>query len=78
MEELGLATCIHPDDLTPSRLFEEVRRLRLVSPAPLVQGRARGAVPLDGAERFADFFAELVASSRSAGGSDVTELIPEE
>jgi predicted glycosyltransferase/CheY-like chemotaxis protein len=56
--ELGLTACLHPDAVTPDVLLRAVSDLCRAEPA-LVRARAERRVPLDGAERFAEFCAEL-------------------
>ncbi len=60
MDELGLARCLHPDDVTPERLLEEIERALADPSEPLTEGRARQLVPLDGAKRFAAFCGSLL------------------
>ena len=63
MDELGLARCLHPDDVTPERLLEEIERALADPREPLTEGRARGLVPLDGAEHFAAFCGSLLVGA---------------
>jgi len=62
MDELGLATCIPPDEITPERLFETLQRVRAGEPT-LERAREQARVPLNGADEFANFCAELSVSS---------------
>ena len=67
MMELGLVTCIHPEEVEPGRLGEEILRSLGDCNEPLTRGRAAGVVPLDGVERVADFCEGLTIGA-SAGG----------
>lgn len=62
MEELELMSCLHPDEVTPDRLFDEIQRVR-ASGEPLARAREAGTVPLDGAERLAEFCGRLLVST---------------
>ena len=66
MDELGLATCLHPDDVTPQVLSETIARA-LAAPAPLTEARRVGRVPFDGTECLSRFLGTLQvrASSRA-------------
>ena len=57
LDELGLVACVHPSEATVERLFEVTTRLLAGEPA-LTRARERNAVPLDGATRFGDLFAQ--------------------
>jgi PAS domain S-box-containing protein len=63
LEELGLATCLPPEEATPERLFEAIQRAR--GDDALVRARAEGRVLLDGAERFSRFCGGLEVEVRS-------------
>ena len=60
LEELGLVTCLHPDDVTPQRLFDVVQHALASDTKPLAESRARRDIPLDGAVRFAELCASIV------------------
>jgi predicted glycosyltransferase/DNA-binding NarL/FixJ family response regulator len=60
LEELGLLTCIHPDEIDAVRLYGAVRALLANTSEPLTEGRARGAIRLDGTDQIADFCGKLV------------------
>jgi PAS domain S-box-containing protein len=62
LAELGLVTCLAPDEATPERLFEAIRVAR--QDEPLTRARAEGRVFLDGAEHFADFCGSLQVDVR--------------
>ncbi len=64
MEELGLSTCLRPEDVTPDSLFEAVQRTRRDPDEPLLRARARGFPPLDGAECFSKFCGALLVHGR--------------
>lgn len=64
MEELGLATCLGPADVTPDSLFEAVQRARSDPGEPLVRARALGSPPLDGALCFSKFCGALLVHER--------------
>lgn len=70
MAELGLLTCLHPDEVDPDCLFEAIRRSLATPEEPLAQGRATGVVPLDGAERVAAFCEGLMVTSSAQVGQD--------
>ncbi len=63
MAELGLVTFLHPDDVTPQRLFETIRDM-FANGEPLTEARAKGVVPLDGAERFSAWCGGLTVGGR--------------
>jgi len=54
MEELGLARCIHPDEVTSTGLLDAIRTALRADP-PLTRARAEGLIPVDGAEGFSKF-----------------------
>lgn len=56
LHDLGLATCLHPDKVTPDALFATIQQT--LQDTPLVRARAKG-LPLDGARNFAEFCASL-------------------
>jgi predicted glycosyltransferase len=56
LHELGLATCLHPEKVTPESLFAAIQST--LQDTPLVRARAKG-LPLDGARNFAEFCAGL-------------------
>lgn len=62
LEELGLATCLGPDEVTPERLFAALQAARRT--APLARARAEGRLFLEGAEHVADFCATLQVDVR--------------
>jgi predicted glycosyltransferase/DNA-binding NarL/FixJ family response regulator len=62
LDELGLCTLLHPDDVTPASLLDTISRTR--RDAPLLRARQAG-LPLDGASRFADFCATLTVAVRA-------------
>ncbi len=62
LEELGLAACLHPQDLTPRILLDAIRDALAREEEPLAMGRAAGLIALDGAERMAAFCGALELS----------------
>jgi len=58
MEELGLATCLHPEDVTPASMGTAIRAA-LAGPPALELARSEGRVPCDGARRFSEFCGTL-------------------
>ncbi len=58
MDELGLAQCLHPEDVTPQSIGQAVRKA-LAGPAALTLAREVGRIPCDGAKRFSEFCASL-------------------
>ena len=58
MEELGLATCLHPEDVTPASMGTAIRAA-LAGPPGLELARSEGRVPCDGARRFSEFCGTL-------------------
>jgi predicted glycosyltransferase len=62
LAELGLATCLGPDEVSPERLFEAIQAAR--RDEPLTRARAEGRLALDGAEHFAEFCAGLEVEVR--------------
>lgn len=62
MEELGLVTCLHPDEVTPESLFDAIRA-SLDGPEKLTLARKDKRIPLDGAQRFANFCRSLEVTS---------------
>jgi len=63
LAELGLATCLHGDEVTPQRLFQAIQTAR-AGEEHLTRAREAGTVPLDGTERFADFCSGLEVWAR--------------
>ena len=63
LADLGLATCLAPDEVSPERLFEAIRETR--RDEPLTRARAEGRLFLDGAERFAEFCPSLEVDVRA-------------
>ena len=59
MDELGLATCLHPRSADPETIFAAVRAALANPEEPLTRSRAQAVVPLDGAERAAEFLHRL-------------------
>lgn len=66
MAQLGLVSCMHPDEVTPTTLLAEIRRVFALPTEPLTEARRRGLVPLDGARRFSEFCGKLVSGGKSA------------
>lgn len=66
MEELGLARCLHPDEVNPERLLDEIERALADPTESLTVGRANNLVPLDGAQRFAAFCGTLQVGTAKA------------
>ena len=58
--ELGLAACIHPTMVQPDSLFEAIQRARK---EPMLQWARNKGLPIDGAERFAEFCAGLMVQA---------------
>jgi predicted glycosyltransferase len=58
--ELGLATCIHPSMVQPDSLFEAIQRARK---EPMLQWARNKGLPIDGAERFAEFCGGLMVQA---------------
>ena len=58
MEELGLATYLHPEDVTPASMGAAIRKA-LAGPPALAIARREGRLPCDGARRFAEFCGTL-------------------
>ncbi|TFH20955.1 MAG: response regulator [Myxococcales bacterium] len=65
LRKLGLTACIHPDDVTPEILFNTITRVRAEEDAPLARCRAERRVPLDGAQKFAEFCGALLVRTRT-------------
>ncbi|MCA9695354.1 MAG: hypothetical protein KC636_37590, partial [Myxococcales bacterium] len=64
LAELGLVDFLHPADATPDAIGERVLAA-LANPArPLAEARAANRVPLDGAERMAEFVEGLARARR--------------
>jgi len=59
LHDLGLLRCLLAGDVTPERLFSEVRAALASPEQPLARAREQLRVPLDGAERFSQFCAGL-------------------
>lgn len=64
MEELGLAACLLPQDVTPDAMFEAIQRARTSPAEPLVRARELGFPPLDGASQLVRFCEALPIRSR--------------
>lgn len=64
------------NECSPERLFEAVRAALTQNPAPLLEGRSRSLLPLDGAERFAQFCDDLEVPLGSGSTGQVTRLRP--
>ena len=62
MDELGLATCLHPEDVTPESMGKAIREA-LAQPPVLSLARREGRVPCDGAKRFSEFCGTLTIST---------------
>jgi len=77
LESLGLVSCLNPIECSPDRLFEAVRAALSQNPAPLREGRNRSLLPLDGAERFAQFCGDLEVPVGGGSTGQVTRLRPE-
>jgi predicted glycosyltransferase/DNA-binding NarL/FixJ family response regulator len=60
MAELGLVSCLHPDDVTPAVLLAEIQRMFALPEEPLTEARRTGRIPLDGAKRFSEFCGKLM------------------
>ena len=68
LSAMGLVDFVHPTDVGPERLYDEVTRL-LVSPlAPLEDARAQRLIRLEGAAGVAAFCDEAVAAMPVHGG----------
>ena len=76
MEELGLVTCLTPDEVSPDRLFEEIRRMRGTVDEPLTRGREMGTVPMDGTARFASFCSTLQVAAGHCPGDAQERSVP--
>jgi len=63
LAERGLVDFMHPDDVTPERLYEAVSDGLANHENPLVQARLDRKLPLDGASRMAGFLANLLYQS---------------
>ncbi|MFQ5600773.1 MAG: glycosyltransferase family protein, partial [Candidatus Krumholzibacteriia bacterium] len=59
LARMGLIRFLHPDDISPQALFEEVKTLLADRAEPLAEGRERDLIRLDGAERLAAFCGRL-------------------
>lgn len=64
MSALGLAQFIHPADSNPESIGLAVRQALEDPRMPLAEARAEQQIPLDGAERFAEFMQGLIAAPR--------------
>ena len=65
LEALGLVRCLHPTDCSPGRLFSEIRAALAEPVHRLVEARQQELLPLDGAERFAEFCSGLMVETSS-------------
>lgn len=68
MMELGLMTFIHPERVEPECLGDTILRSLADSNEPLTRGRAAGVVPLDGADRVAEFCEGMTIGVSARGG----------
>lgn len=64
LESLELVACLNPMDCSPERLFAAVRDALSEPRLALVEARKRNRLPLDGAERFAEFCGQLTVEAR--------------
>jgi predicted glycosyltransferase len=55
LEEWGLVRCLAPGEVTPESLFEAIASVRRDGGGALSESRAQQRLPLDGADRFAEF-----------------------
>jgi len=62
LAELGLVSCIHPEDIDPRSMFDAVQSALASDEQPLSQARELGVPPLDGADRVAEFCSRLLVS----------------
>ena len=60
LAEMGLVEFLHPEQASSSALTEIVSKLLAQTESPLERCREAGAVPLDGAERMAEFLLSLM------------------
>lgn len=58
LDEMGLVRALHPGDVSAERLYAVLREA-LDGDEPLTRGREQARIPLDGAERMADFCGDL-------------------
>jgi predicted glycosyltransferase len=58
LHDLGLVHCLHPDSVTPEKLYAAIRA-SLANGEPLTRGREEGRIPLDGAEGMVKFCNKL-------------------
>jgi len=63
LAELGLVTCLAPEEVTPERIFEAIREAR--RDEPLTRARLEGRLFLEGAEHFAELCGGLQVDVRS-------------
>lgn len=66
LEAMGLVGCLHPLDTAPERMFTAVRTALGSSESPLEAARVANRLPLDGAQRFAEFCDGLEVEARVA------------
>ncbi len=64
LAKLGLVGCIHPLEIDPELMFDAVRSALDTDEQALSRGRELGIVPLDGADRVAEFCSRLEVSAR--------------
>ena len=65
LEALGLVRCLHPTDCSPGRLFSEIRAALAEPVHRLAEARQQELLPLEGAERFAEFCSGLMVETSS-------------
>lgn len=68
--KLGLVTMLHPDDVTPDRLFDEVTTSLNNPVQPLADARRDRRISLDGAERLAEYCGTVFAAKSTAQDTD--------
>lgn len=66
LEAMGLVGCLHPLDTAPERMFTAVRTALGSAESPLEAARVANRLPLDGAQRFAEFCDGLEVEARVA------------
>ncbi len=60
LDELGIITMLHPDEVSPETMFDQVRRLLADPRQPIAEARANSLVQLDGAQKVSELFAVIV------------------
>ncbi len=69
LSEMGLVDFLHPAEATPDAIAERIEAALNQTELPLAIARAQGRVPLDGAQRMAEFVRELVKARLSAASA---------